>query len=313
MRRTRKPGANAADPHQTKLLIVGAARAKKVARAVVVRLGVSGRLGATTKELASLTRYPLRTIQRSVAHLISSGEIVETPVGVALASVYWDLTSDPNPVLGFQNLRFVVSNWRETPPPPCRTAREWTRVSGGSAGDFEAAEFGWDGRRVRLQYFPTTGTLECVIAARTPIPLDRAGELWGWLVAMLGLGQGEEAHVTQIEVNADHRDVRLEQNYLELRDLPRVARVIYQKAEALRHEVRVHQPELDGKPLPLERALELLVEGSPQARAERLLKLEIEATSKQLELARAAPKEAAPERRDPAKVDPGDAADAGFG
>ena len=44
MRRTRKPGANAADPHQTKLLIVGAARAKKVARAVVVRLGVSGRM-----------------------------------------------------------------------------------------------------------------------------------------------------------------------------------------------------------------------------------------------------------------------------
>jgi hypothetical protein len=315
LRRRRRPGASADDPAQSKLKIVGADRAKKVARAIVVSLSRAGRLGASTKELARETRYPLRTVQRAVARLRDSEEIVETPTGIALASTYWDLTADPAAVLGFQNLRFVVENWRADPPPPCRAAR-WKPSLQGDAGTAEECDLGWEGRRVRLFFHPTTGNLEVIVSARNPIRLEDAGRLGGWLDAMLGLGRGETARVTQIEVNADHYHVRLEENYLELRDFPRIARVLYQKAQALRHENRLHQPEEDGRPLPLQRALEELVEGSPLARAERVLRLEIERETKEIErlrLAQAAPKEAAPERRDPGRVDPAEAAREGFG
>jgi hypothetical protein len=305
------------DRAQTQLRVVGAARAKKVARAIGVALAQVGRQGATTKELRRLTGYPLRTVQRAVARLSERGEIKETPYGWVSASIYYDLTADPTAMLGFQNLRFVVSNWRETPPPPCRTAR-WAVMAGGDARSFEAAEIGWEGRRVSLRFYPSTGTLEGSLAAREPVALHRAGELYGWLVAMLGLERGETARVTQIEVNSDHKTVRLEENYLELRDLPKVGLVLYQKAQALRHEIRLHAPEEDGKPLPLQRALELLLEGSPEARAERRVREEVELAKLQLEIERAklaqvAPNGTAPGRRDPLTVHPGQAITEGFG
>jgi hypothetical protein len=313
-------------PGQQRLFIVGAARAKKVARAVVAQLAPKGREGASRKELARLTGYPLRTIQRAVANLVESREIVETPLGICLASTYHDLTADTTALLGFQKLHFEVTNWRETPTPPVRTARTWRVVSGGDAPQFETTELGWRGRSVVLQYYPSTGTLVGRVGARNPIPLELAGELYGWLAAMLGLDRGEHTRVLLIEVLSDHPLVHLEENYLELRDLPAVCRVIYQKADRLRNEIRLNRPSEDGEELPLTRALELLVEGSPLARAERLTRLELELVAKQAvvlklqaetrrkaeELARGAPEGAAPERRDPSRVTPSDSLGSGF-
>ena len=264
-------------PGQRTLAIAKMPRARKVARSVLVRLAPYGRLGTGAKILAKETGYPLRTVYRAISHLVDSGEVIKVPAGFASAAVFHDLTADPTATLGFQNIRFAIDGWLTDPPPPCKTARPWHTKDGGLAGPIEMTEFNWEGRVVRLKFYPQSGTLEGIIAATVPIPNAKAGELYGWLSAMLGLNRGEKARITFIEVNADHRLVRLEENYIELRDLPGVSRVIYQKTEALRHELRLSDPRTDdGKPLPLERALALLVEGSPEARMERLLKLEIE-------------------------------------
>lgn len=286
-------------------------RAKKVARALVLRAAPFGRLGVSAKELARLAGYPLRSVQRALRRLLETGEIQRTPAGYASAAAFHDLTTDPEALLRFQNLKFVVENWRVDPVPPCRTAWKWRVVDMGDAGFAEVAETSWEGRRVRFTYYARTGTLEGVIGAVVPIPYRMAGPLYGWLQAFLGLGQGETARATFIEVNADHRHIRLEENYVELRQFPGIAEVIYQKAEALRHEIRVSDPRgTDGKPLPLERALALLVEGSPEARMERLLKMEIELAQK---MAEAGATGTARGQRAPERVGPADAAKEGYG
>jgi hypothetical protein len=300
---------------QTELQIVSVPRAKKVARAVLLRAYPYGRLGASVKMLAHESGYPLRSVYRAIHRLLETGDLTKTPAGYAATAVYHDLTTDPNAILGFQNIKFVVENWQTDPVPPCRTAWRWTVKDMGAAGYADVAESSWEGRRVRLTYYARTNVLEGVIAAVVPIPMRMAGPLYGWLQGLLGLGRGETARLSFIEGNADHRHFRLEENYLELRNLPGIIEVIYQKADALRHEIRVSDPRgTDGKPLPLERALALLVEGSPEARMERLLRMEIELAQKQLELARMSEKPAtdtAQGRRGP--VSPEEAFREGFG
>ena len=301
---------------QRELTVVAMPRARKVARAVLIRAHPYGRLGASAKELARDSGYPLRTVYRSVHRLLESGDLTKTEAGFASTAVFHDLTADPTALLRFQNLKFVVENWQTTPEPPCRSAWKWIVKDMGAAGFADVAETSWEGRRLRFTYYPRTGTLEGIVGAVVPIPYQMAGALYGWLQGLLGLGRGETSRVTFLEVNADHRHVRLEQNYVELRDLPGISQVIYQKLDALRHENRVSDPRgTDGKPIPLERAMALLVEGSPEARMERLLKMEIELAQKQLELQRATenvPAGTASVRREAGKVTPEQAAREGF-
>lgn len=270
----------------------------------MVALGQFGRQGCSLKEVARATGYPLRTVQRAVRRLLETDEVFEPDRGrYVLKSVYLDLTADPTARVGFQNLRFRVTNWRETPPPPCRTARPWRTVPGGDDRPREICELAWRGRQVKLVYYPGPKVLDVIVAARDPIPLDAAAVFGEWLFAMLGLEQGETTEVTFIEVNSDHRLLRLEPLYVELRDLTNVARVLYQRSEALRQELRIATPKADEKPIGIREAILALTEGSPQARMERLLKLELEAASK---VAQAAPPRTAPKRPDEAR-------DAGYG
>jgi hypothetical protein len=286
-------------------------RAKLVSRAVLVRAYPYGRLGASAKELARDAKYPLRSVYRAIHRLLEAGELTKTGAGYAATAVYHDLTTDPTAILGFQNLRFVVENWQTDPAPPCRTAWKWNIRDAGDAGFVETCETSWEGRRVRLTYHPRNGTLEGIIGAVVPIPMRLGGTLYGWLSGLLGLGRGETARLTFIEGNADHRHFRLEQNYVELRQLPGITEVIYQKLDALRHEVRVSDPRGDdGKPLPLERALALLVEGSPEARMERLLRMEIELAQKMAENRAAGTAEERQEK--PRPLDRRDEFDRGF-
>jgi hypothetical protein len=263
---------------------VAQARAKKVARAVVVALSRWGRAGTTLKAVAKETGYPIRTVQRAVHRLLEIEEVIEVARGTyCVAATYFDLSSDPGARIGFQNLRFSVRKWREDPMPPCRTARAWRPFADSQGGSGEVLELGWEGRQVKLIWRPSKDHLYVVVAAKEPVPLERAGELKGWLDAQLGLGRGEETEVDYIEVNADTKTFRLERTYLELRDLPGLARVIYQRSEAMRAEARLAKPQgEDGHSLSIQRALEWLLYGSPVSRMERLL-------DKELELARAAP------------------------
>lgn len=304
----KKPTVDPDDPAQRRLRVFARPAQDRIARAIVSELAQWGRLGTSAKVIAKAIRRPTRTVQYHLRRLAEIGEVTSPFRGQwASAAVYHDLTSDPLTHVGFQNLRVRLSDLREEPPPPCRIARRWTLVPGGDAGDFEKAELSWEGRRVSIRFYPSTRTYEVVVAAEVPIPLERAGELYGFLSSELGLGRGELAVVTLIEVNADHRTYRMEEHYLEFRDLPGIAHVLYQKTRALREEYRLANPTEDGhRELPLARAIELLVEGSPLARYERILRAE-------LELARREQTGSAPVLRDPKVVAPGSAAAEGYG
>ena len=302
---------------QTKLAIVGKARANLAARLVVTELSRWGRLGTNVKSISKATRLPVRTVYRTLDRLLEIEEVVRLKGGAfALAATYHDITADPTSIVGIQNIRFEVTNWRRTPSPPCETANSWATADGGSAGFIGTMELTWEGRRIVLEWYPKVEKLIVKIAAIVPIPAGRAAELKGFIDAMLGLGRGETATITQIEVNADHRLLRVEPQYFEWREVAEWSHVIYQRAAALREEYRLAHPETgDGRPLTFEKAIELLVYGSPLARMERvqIRELEILRASADAKTVAQVASEAANPRRDPLKVAPGDAIGEGFG
>jgi len=296
---------------QTRLAIFSVPRAGKVARAVVVSLSSAGRLGKPAKVIARESGHPLRTVYRSLHRLTEIGITREVPGGYALASVLGDITTDPAAILGFQNLRFVIEKWQTVPAPPCRTTKPWHPIPAGDGPEREGTDLVWEGRRVNLTYYPSTGALEVRIEAKVPIPLNLAGELTGWLKAMLGSDLGPGTRPTLVEINAGHQAFRWEPAYLEVRHVGQLAHVIYQKVDQLREEFRLFNPlGPGGTPLTVTELATQLVEGSPQARMERIVKMELELASKELELERlrhgTVPPGTAPERPAPPRPPPTD-------
>lgn len=278
-----------ADPDQERLAIFSRPRAGKVARAIVVALTGSGRLGKTAKEIARESCHPIRTVYRSLHRLTEAGIVKEVSGRFVLTSVLGDISTDPAAILGFQNWRFTIEKWQTEPPPPCRTAHPWHPIpTGDSPLKAEGVDLVWEGRRVSLAYYPSTGTLEVRIEAHVPIPLLKASELLGWLKAMLGSELGPGTRNTLIEVNADHgQSFRWEPEYVEVRQTGLLAHVIYQKVDRLREEYRLFNPtEKDGTALTVVQLAAQLVEGSPQARYERIVKMELELAAKELEIER---------------------------
>ncbi|MGA7860671.1 MAG: hypothetical protein WCB19_02295 [Thermoplasmata archaeon] len=310
--RARKPYDSPADPLQHRLALFSAPRAGKVARSIVRSLTDAGCLGKGAKEIAAEARVPLRTVYRSLDRLTEAGVVKPVLGKFVLAQILGDITTDPSAILGFQNIQFTVSEWQMEPAPPCRTAFRWTLGDGGDAGSKEVAEGVWEGRRVKMTFYPDRGSLEVIIAAVVPIPLLKAPELLGWLNAMLGLGRGESTELTRVEANADHEVFVLERNYLELRRIGEFAQVLYQKASALRHEMRLYRPtDADGNRLPLERAVEILTEGSPVRQLLRLAEKEAEILRLQAQLASKVEPEGTAKVRQPAT--PSEMREAGFG
>jgi hypothetical protein len=262
---------------QTFLPVLGKARAQKAARLVVEELSRWGRLGIGPKEISAATKLPLRTVYRTLHRLEEIEEVIKVGRGAfALAATYHDITADPTAIVGIQNIRFEVTNWQREPKPPVATAEPWEVVDGGDAGWFETAELTWEGRRIVLEWYSRVEKLVVKIAAQTPIPTGRAGELKGFIDAMLGLNRGETTRINFIEANSDHRLLRVEPQYFEWREIAGWSHVIYQRAAALREEYRMAHPETgDGKPLTFEKAIELLVYGSPLARMERIMDKEL--------------------------------------
>lgn len=283
-----------------------------MSRQVTIALGAEGRFGRSAKDVAREVRAPLRTVYRTIRRLESFGVIQRSPGGYALSSIVGDVTSDPTAILGFENVRWTVTKWQTTPPPPCRTAHEWQSEDGGSAGPFESAELTWEGRRVSLRYYPSAATLEVVVAARVPIPLLLAPELSGWLKAMLGLGRGEKSECTHLEVNATHEGFRADGfRYMEIRRFGEFAQVLYQKTAGLKHEVRLYRPlDSDGTKVSIERSLEILAEGSPLRTLLKIVEREIEL--ERLKVAQTEPDRTAKGRHAP-DVAPAEAREEGFG
>lgn len=284
----RKPKGSA----QTTLHVVARVGQDRIARVILQELAGWGRIGTSSKVVARATRIPQRTVKFHLRRLLDIGEVLCPTRGYySCAAIYHDLTADPLAKQGFQNLRFAVPKLPEQPPPPCRIARSWTRVDGGDAGQFEKCELAWEARRVLVRFYPSASKYEVIVAAQEPIPLERAGRLYDWLCAQLDIKETDPVEVTAIEVNSDHGTIRMEPMYVDFHRIPHDSHVIYQKRRVLREEYRLRKPtEEDGKPLTLGRAVELLVEGSPMARYERVLRLELQVAQKgQESVARALP------------------------
>ena len=148
-RRSKKPSFDTSSPAQQRLAIFSRPRTGRLSRQVAISLGSAGRLGKAVKEVAAEIGVPLRTAYRTIHRLEESGIVQRTPVGYALSSIVGDVTSDPSTILGFENIRWRVTNWQTAPPPPCSTAN-WHPVSKGDAGEARECELAWEGRTVRL-------------------------------------------------------------------------------------------------------------------------------------------------------------------
>jgi len=311
-RRIKKHPSELSSPAQQRLAIFSRPRTGRLSRQVAISLGSAGRLGKAVKEVAAEIGVPLRTAYRTIHRLEESGIVQRTPVGYALSSIVGDVTSDPSAILGFENIRWRVTNWQTAPPPPCSTAN-WHPVSKGDAGEARECELAWEGRTVRLFHFLRTGTLEVIIEARNRIPLLLAPELSGWLKAMLGLGRGETSECTHVEVNALHEGFRADgYRYMEIRRFGEFAQILYQKTQGLKHEVRLYRPlDNDGQKVSMERSLEILAEGSPLRVLLKIAERELEL--ERLKAANATSGGAAPVRRDLKTFPPSDAIGEGFG
>jgi hypothetical protein len=311
--RRRKHARSSDDPSQRRFKVFSAPRAGRLSRQVAIALGTGGRLGRSAKDVAAALRVPLRTTYRTLGRLESVGVAKRVPGGFALSSVVGDITTDPTALLAFENIEWRVSKWQTDPTPPCRTAKPWTRTERGDAGPTESVELAWEGRRVSLCFYPSSGALTVKIGAHTPIPLEQAPVLQGWLTAMLGLGRGEESECTHLEVNATHESFRADGfRYLEIRRLGEFAHVLYQKTAGLKHEIRLYRPlDGDGEKVSVERSLEILAEGSPLRVLLRIVERELEL--ERLKVTQTEPERTAQRRQSPDAVAPSMAREEGVG
>lgn len=324
VRRTPPKPTSPSDESQRRLAIFSVSRTGKIDRAVVRALSDAGRLGRSVKEIARLAGFPLRTTYRAIHRLDGARIVSKVGQNYALTDVLADVTSDPTAILGFENFRFEVSNWQTTPTPPIATAIRWTLVSDGSTGTREVGEASWEGRRIVLTHRRDAKALDVIVSAKgSPIPLLAAPVLQGWLQGMLGLGRGETVRTTYIEVNAGHESFVLMPTYLELRHAGEFAQVLYQKSWGLKHELRLYRPvDGDGTSLSLDRAIEILVEGSPVRQLLKVAEIELETQrlrvqALQIESERTARErqagETPPTLRKPETIRPDDAVREGFG
>lgn len=324
VQKTPPPPTSPSDESQRRLAIFNVSRTGKIDRAVVRALSDAGRLGRSVKEIARLAGFPLRTTYRAIHRLDGARIVSKVGQNYALVDVLADVTSDPGAILGFENFRFEIANWQTSPVPPIRTAIRWHTLSDASFGAREVGEASWEGRRIVLTYRPDAKALDVIVSAKgAPIPLLAAPVLQGWLQGMLGLGRGEKAEMKYMEVNAGHESFVLAPTYLELRHAGQFAQVMYQKSWGLKHEMRLYRPvDGNGTTLSLDRAIEILVEGSPVRQLLKVAQIELEAErlrvqALQIESERTARErqvgETPPTLRKPETIRPDEAVREGFG
>lgn len=309
MKRRRKLSAD-----QTRLRIVARPAPLERHRRLVVGLIHSGRLGASPKELAKELNIPIRSVQRGLHELKTLGEAMERKRGLWVCRAsYYDITSDPYSILGFQNVRLVVRNWRGGASTPSGMPFGWIFRTQESGLLYAVCELGWEGRQVSLAWFPSTHVLTVWVSAKNLVPAGQAGVFKGWLDGTLGLTGAEEVVVENVEASTDHGTFRITPTYIEWRSFPDLAHVVYGMNDRLREEYRIARPTGDdGKRLSFRELVEHLVYASPLARAERMLKMELELKKAELDLAHRSAEGMAPARRDPTTVRPSDAAEQGF-
>jgi hypothetical protein len=267
---------------QLRLRVVARPVPNRVALSILQQLARYEGLGATPKVIARDAKLPLRTVKRHLADLVRD-EVIERPFHGHY--VYRpgtpDITADPNGRQGVHGL--VLSG-----------TMDLLRRSGGPMPllfpapepSFRYSELTsvWKAHLVRFRYYPSTDRfLVYVPATRDPIGWEDLGHFEGWLSGVLSNENvGEVLSVVQIGVHVDHETWELKGiRGIQLSEWRNALVQLYQKREALRHEVHAHYKQGF---LPLDRAVHILSEGSPTRAFERALQIQLRVAQTELAL-----------------------------
>lgn len=238
----------------------------------MVALGAYGKVGANAKMIASTTKDPLRSVQRILASLVREGTIQAPYRGqYVYVPATPDIQADPNGEEGVHGLVLAASNWRETllrgsfgaslgPAPPASPGLGYQEITRA-----------WCGRMVRFRLYPTGTMVVYVAASRHPIRWggeEGFGAFVGWLSGIFDpVNVGRAFKVVEIGVHRDYQGWTLKGvSAVELRHFGGAVEQLYQKREAVRHEVHLHPKEVE-----LRDAVKIISEGSPTAQLERSL------------------------------------------
>jgi hypothetical protein len=297
---------------QSKLRIVARPRQFQLARDVVVAVRASGELGTNAKSVHTLLRQPLRSVQRALQFLVSDGVIREVWKGwyTAVPSTF-DLTADLTGRAGFHGLVIRHDRWRETMLRVGCTA-DWSAQGALPGKRFALDVRQWTGRAVHFQYFPGTDRLMVQMSSTTsPVPWEEGVKFRSWLEGLFDPVPIAGFKVVQLGLNVDNKGVVFRgMKAAALTEFGNWTEQMYQKAHALRHEIHLHKPKEMGEEVSVAQVMEILLEGSPLRRLQKLAETELKVMQEREKLARSAPTSTA---QDPTTVDPGSAREQGFG
>lgn len=246
-------------------------------RAVLRALGAYDRAGASPKQIATDSRVPLRTVKRQLAALVREGTIAQPYFGhYTYAPGTPDILADP---WGEEGLHGIVLVAESGTLDLLRGSRGPLAVELIDSPVLEAGyrerTRSWRGRLVRFRQYPTGRLVVYVAATRAPIPWGGEGgfgEFAGWLGGVLDpVDVGRALRVVEIGVHVDYRGWTLKGiSAVELREFRGSLEQLYQKREAVRHEIHLAPRELA-----LRDAVRILREGSSTAQLAEALRLEV--------------------------------------
>lgn len=258
------------------------------------------KFGATVKQLHTDTRVPISTLKWHLRILVRD-EVIKQPYRGRY--VYQpgtpDILVDPEAKEGVHGLVLVCTSdllrmpaWAAKAPEPGVRYTEESML--------------WLEHLVQFRYYPSTKRLVVYVpSTRNPIPWTQLGHLEGWLSGVLRPLDAGHFIVSQIGINLDHETWRFKGvQAIEYSKWRNATEQLYQKRRALRHEVH-----LEGeKSLTLERAVQILKEGSAEVKLFRALQVQLKVVQTEAKLA-----ESGQARIVPKVESPADAHESGYG
>jgi hypothetical protein len=243
---------------------------EKVARtawAILRALGKYDRMGCGVKQIVVDTRLPERSVKRHLKDLLDRG-LVQNPfrghyVHVPDAA---DILADPTGTEGVHGLVIHGKVARETDMVPLFGPRQV------GPGRYIERVDDWEGRQVRLRWFPSTGSVVIYVpASRLPIPWARMHGFREWLAGRFYPYPVGQWKAVEIGLNLDYEGWRMEGvKAVTLDRFDGTVERMYQKTKSMvRHEVHDHRGHS------LDQVVKLLKEGSLVSQYERILKMEL--------------------------------------
>ncbi|MDE1821275.1 MAG: winged helix-turn-helix domain-containing protein [Euryarchaeota archaeon] len=257
-----------------------------VIRRILKALGEFDRAGAPAKLIAKRAGLPLRTVERHLKDLTQEGVIRQDyPRGPYIGQPGTpDIKGDPFGEEGIHGLT-LYAKWRKGvvhTPLPRGGATELDDLVAERFPDMTykpGVRWGvvkrlWRKWWVEIRHAPGKDSITVYVpSTERPIRFQEFGGLQGWLEGAFGIEDaGSKFMVTQIGIHTDYEGWRLKGlRAVELRRFSNALEQLYQKGKKVRHEVH-----LGPKDLTLAQAMQIVKEGSPTVRLEKLLQNELQ-------------------------------------